>query len=242
MPSSGVRPGGRALAWAVHLFTAGGAVAGLLAITRIHAGDFRAAFFYMAAAVVIDGLDGFFARAVRVKERLPNFDGALLDNIVDYFNYVAVPAVFICESGLLTQPWSGVAASAMLLSSAYQFCRKDAKTEDHFFLGFPSYWNIVTLYLFLLGPAPPLLNLAILLGLSVMAFVPIPYVYPSRTAFARQLTLTLTGLWAIVLLFALARYPEGHRTPAWLSLGYVGYYLMLSASLAWTKRQARKRP
>jgi phosphatidylglycerophosphate synthase len=136
-------------AWGVHLFTASGAVAGLLACDRIAANDFRGAFILMAIAIVIDSADGTLARLVKVRGRIPFFDGALLDNIVDYFNYVAVPLFLMLRAGLLPRNALGFfAASLAILASAYGFSRDDAKTADHYFLGFPSYWNLVALYLF----------------------------------------------------------------------------------------------
>ena len=82
----------------------------------------------------------------------------------------------------------------MLLSSAYGFNRDDAKTSDHFFTGFPSYWNIVVFYL-LVDAASPDVNAAILLAFAVLVFVPIRYLYPSRTAQWRPVTKGLGVVW-----------------------------------------------
>ena len=112
-------------AWGVHLFTASGAVAGLLALDRIAANDFRGAFILMAIAIVIDSADGTLARLVKVRERIPFFDGALLDNIVDYFNYVAVPLFLMLRAGLLphTAPRLLSPPRFAILASAYGFSR-----------------------------------------------------------------------------------------------------------------------
>src|SRR5271155_4135706 len=88
-------------AWGVHLFTAAGAIAGLFALDRIAATDFRGAFIWMAVAIIIDSAAGTLARLVNVHDRIPIFDGALLDNIVDYLNYVAVPLFLMLRAGLL---------------------------------------------------------------------------------------------------------------------------------------------
>ena len=145
----------RAAAWAVHAFTASGAVMGLAALQATAAGDYRAAFLWMIAATAVDGVDGWLARLARVGERAPGVDGGRLDDIVDYLTYVVAPAFLLARSGLL--PGLGwPAAAAMLLSSAYGFSRVDSKTPDHFFTGFPSYWNIVALYLYVLGLSPAL--------------------------------------------------------------------------------------
>src|SRR5438309_4492921 len=131
-----------ALAWLVHLYTALGAVVGFFSILDIEQGAFRDTFFLMGLAVVIDATDGTLARATRVKELIPWFDGDRLEDIIDYANYVIVPCWFFIHASLLPAEDGLWLASLPLLASAYGFCQKQAKTSDNFFLGFPSYWNI----------------------------------------------------------------------------------------------------
>ena len=107
-----------------------------------------------------------------MSQRLPWFNGAKLDDIVDYLTYVFVPAVFVWRSLLVPDGWAVPVTSAMLLSSAYGFSRDDAKTSDHFFTGFPSYWNLVVFYLFLMHESQ-VANAIVLLVLAVLVFVPI---------------------------------------------------------------------
>jgi len=164
-------------AWLAHLYTGSGAVLALLAAADIFEHDYRTAFFWLYLQVVVDATDGVLARALRVKERLPWFNGAKLDDIVDYLCYVFVPALFVWRSLLVPDQWTTLVASAMLLSSAYGFNREDAKTTDHFFLGFPSYWNIAVFYLHV-ARWPAEVNMAILLALAVLVFVPVKYLYP----------------------------------------------------------------
>jgi phosphatidylcholine synthase len=136
------------LAWAVHAYTASGALIGLLAIKLAAEHRFRGSFIMMAVATAVDSSDGVLARALEVKTRIPNFDGALLDNIVDYLTYVVAPAyLMLCAGVLPAGIWGYTVAAAILLSSAYGFCQTNAKTPDHYFLGFPSYWNLVAFYL-----------------------------------------------------------------------------------------------
>src|SRR5699024_10216730 len=117
-----------------------------------YAGEVVTVLWLFLVAMLIDGTDGFLARLVRVKEVLPGFDGALLDNIVDYLTYAFAPMVLLWSAGLLPDGWlGGVVAAVPLLASCVQFSRADAKTEDHFFLGFPSYWNVAAFYLVVLG-------------------------------------------------------------------------------------------
>src|SRR3712207_4302613 len=151
----------------------------------------------MLAPLLIDSTDGLLARRFRVKELLPSFDGGLLDNIVDYLTYVLAPILLLWTIGYLPSGALGVVLAALpLLASSYQFCRVDAKTgddaeTDHFFLGFPSYWNVVAFYVIVFDLGAGAVSVILLLC-SLLVFVPIRYVYPSRTMALRKLTLTLT--------------------------------------------------
>ena len=217
-------------AWSVHLFTATGAVWGLMALIAVMQHQWQAAFFWMGAAVVVDSVDGTLARRFEVKGMLPDFDGALLDNIIDYLTYALIPALFVYESGLVPDAFALFTAVIMVLTSAYQFCQADAKTEDNFFKGFPSYWNIVVLYLFLLQTTA-WINLAILLLCAILVFVPTKYAYPSRMSRFQKPTLLLTVLWAIAMLTALWQYPDLSWL-ARLSSLYIIYYIGISQYLS----------
>ena len=217
-------------AWCVHLLTAAGAVVGLMAIIAIARHQWLLAFAWMAVTLAIDSVDGMCARACRVKEVLPHFDGALLDNIVDYFTYVIVPASFLYETHSVPTGFNLVSAMLILLASAYQFCQIDAKTKDHCFKGFPSYWNVVAFYLFMLD-WPEWVNLAIIAALAIGVFLPVKYLYPSRTRLFRPLNMVLTALWGGALVAAMFRYPNGHRALVYISLAYIGYYFAMSALL-----------
>ncbi len=217
-------------AWAVHVFTASGVAWGFLALLAISRQQWMAALAWMGLAMLVDAADGTLARRLRVAQALPGFDGALLDNITDYFTYAVVPAWFVFQAGLLPPAAALAGALVILLTSAYQFAQADARTDDHFFKGFPSYWNVVAFYFFVLG-ANPWLNLALLLGLSLVVFVPIKYVYHARTAAYRRLTLALSLVWAGMVVAIGARHPE---VPQWLvggSLLYVLYYAGISLYL-----------
>jgi phosphatidylcholine synthase len=216
-----------ALAWLAHLYTAASAVLALLATIAIFEYRFREAFFWLGLAIMVDASDGVLARAVRVKERLPWFNGAKLDDIVDYLTYVFVPALFVWRSLLVPASWTIPIASAMLLSSGYGFNREDAKTSDHFFTGFPSYWNIVVFYLFVMH-ASQVFNAAILLILAVFVFVPIRYLYPSRTPQWRFVTIALGLVWGVTLLVMLWELPAVSPLLLWGSLLFPAYYVVLS--------------
>jgi phosphatidylcholine synthase len=218
------------MAWFAHLYTGCGAIAAFLAATGIVDTDYRRAFLWLYVQVAIDATDGIVARALRVKQHLPWFDGAKLDDIVDYLSYVFIPALIVWHAGLVPRAWSMPVAAAMLLSSAYGFNRIDAKTEDNFFLGFPSYWNIVALYLFI-AEWPPHVNAAILVALAVLVFVPLRYVYPSRGVAFQTLTLFLGAVWAVLLLVMVWQLPAVSREVVFGSLVFPVYYLGLSVWL-----------
>jgi len=212
-----------ALAWGVHLYTALGAVLGFHAVIAVFAHDYRSAFFLLAAALAIDSSDGALARAVQVKQVLPWFDGELLDNIVDYLCYVVVPAAVLVQPGILP-PFAGIPAVLVLLSSAYGFCRTDAKgIIDHYFQGFPSYWNVMVFYFVALSTHPVVNLITVLCGV-VLVFAPLRWLYPSRMERMRAPTIALGVLWAVLGLIILAQMPEHSRTLAWVSLFYPAYY------------------
>src|SRR5512133_3427578 len=194
-------------AYGVHLFTATGAVWGLLGILAIFDGNYKLMIIYMIIAMLVDGFDGMLARWADVKKYASGVDGALMDNILDYINYVLVPVIFLIKAeNLLPEPVKLFTACAILLTSAYQFTQTDAKTDDHHFKGFPSYWNVAALYMLLMN-LPPWVNFGFLMLFNVLVFVPIKYIYPSRNSYLRQLTLGLTYLYGAIGIWGLMLYP-----------------------------------
>ncbi len=217
----------RILAWSVHLFTATGAIWGFLAILAIQQHNWKAAIAWMILAMFVDGFDGMLARHFETPRLATSIDGALLDNILDYLNYVVVPVLFLWEANFLPAGSKLWVAIAILLSSAYQFTQIDAKTEDHYFKGFPCYWNVMVIYMLVLQ-LPDWVNLAFTIFFVILIFVPVKYLYPSRTSFLRPLTLALTFVWAILGVYGLVLYPN---VPKWLvqtSFVYIGYYVLAS--------------
>jgi phosphatidylcholine synthase len=226
------------LAWSVHAYTALGAVAAFAGALAVIAGDYRAAFLWMVAATLIDATDGVFARLARVKQTLPGFDGARLDDIVDYLTYVFLPLLLLYHAGDLPRGSAGFfTAAAVLLSSAYGFASVDAKTDDYFFTGFPSYWNIVALYAHVAGLAPAA-NAVVLLVFVALVFVRVGYVYPSRTPVLRGVTVVLGVVWGLMVVAIVLALPA---VPRWLWIGslfFPVYYLMLSVALHVRGRKA----
>lgn len=225
----------RALAWSVHFYTAFGAALALAALERTARGEARDAFLLMAAALVVDATDGTLARAARVKQVLPEFDGGRLDDIVDYVNYTLVPVFFALEFRLFPDGAAPWVAGAVVMASAYGFCRLTAKTPDFFFTGFPSYWNVAVFYLYALR-TPPAANAALMVLLAVLVFVPIAYLYPSRNPFLRPLTLALGAVWGALMIVLLLDLPHPPRRLVVASLAYPAYYFALSLYLHCTRR------
>jgi phosphatidylcholine synthase len=224
---------------AVHVYTASGSVLGLLIVLAAFDGDAVAALWLGLVALIVDGTDGMLARRLRVKETIPWFDGARLDDIVDYLTYAFAPVVLLWTTGSLPGGAVGwVVAALPLLASSYQFCRVDAKTEDHAFLGFPSYWNVVAFYAVVLDLSSAVVA-TVLVVCSVLVFVPVRYLYPSRTAALRGLSLVLTAVWLVTYAVLLVQVPDPAPVVVALSLAYLVYYVAVSLWL--TARAARRR-
>jgi len=220
----------KALAWSVHFFTASGAVWGFLTMLAIFEQNWRAVIGWMIIAMFVDGFDGMLARWFHVKEYAKGVDGALMDNIIDYLNYVVVAALILIKApNLMPAGFEMVAAFSILLTSAYQFTQVDAKTDEQsfFFKGFPSVWNFLVIYMMLLG-LNPWINLAILVICNVLVFVPIKYIYPTRNTRLRRLTLGLTYVYGAIGVWGLLQYPSVPQWVVWISLAYAVYYALLS--------------
>jgi phosphatidylcholine synthase len=221
-------------AWCVHLFTASAACIGVFTLAKIYQHEYIFALWLMAITVFIDAVDGSLARLVRIKYILPKIDGALLDNIVDFVNYVITPCFFLLvKPDMLPQEYSIIIISAITITSAYQFCQADAKTPDHFFKGFPCYWNIAVFYMFILNTSMNF-NAFLLSLFCVLIFVPVKYVYPSRLDYltdSKILKLLMhccSTLYGISSACLLIYYPQINNIWLCLSLGYIGMYLFLS--------------
>ena len=224
---------------AVHLYTASGSVLGLLIVLAAFEGEVETALWLGLATLFVDGTDGMLARRFRVKETIPWFDGARLDDIVDYLTYVFAPVVLLWTTGHLPDGALGwILAALPLLASCYQFCRVDAKTSDHFFLGFPSYWNVVAFYVIVLDLSH-LVTGGTIAVLTVLVFVPIRYLYPSRMRALQGLTITLTAVWAITYAVLVVQLPDPNPFVVAASLAYLVYYFGLSIWM--TARGARAR-
>jgi phosphatidylcholine synthase len=237
MQDAGQPGGARTRAWLVHAYTASGAVLAFIGAWAVLHGNDRLALASMFAATLVDATDGMLARAARVKQVLPDVDGGRIDDIVDYITFVFLPMMLLDAAGGLYTWTAFPVIAVVLLSSMYGFVAPDAKTADYFFTGFPSYWNIVVLYL-LLFRVPPGANAVILLVLSALIFVRIGWIYPSRTPTLQRLTLALGAVWTLAIGVIVLGWPS---PPRWIAIGsllFPVYYIVLSLVLH-TRRAAR---
>ncbi|WP_208347394.1 CDP-alcohol phosphatidyltransferase family protein [Pseudaestuariivita rosea] len=185
----------------VHLFTATGAVFAMLALIAAVEEDWSMMFLWLVVALVVDGIDGPLARRYHVKSHAPEFDGVLLDLIIDYLTYVFIPAYALFKSGLLTG-WPGwFALIVITFASAMYFADTRMKTKDNSFAGFPGCWNMVVIVLFTTQPGD-LIVLGIVTVLAIAMFVPWKFIHPVRTLRWRPLSLTMMILWTICAVWA----------------------------------------
>ncbi|MCH2187300.1 CDP-diacylglycerol O-phosphatidyltransferase [Myxococcota bacterium] len=175
-PTSPRNSSRRLLAYSVHVLTASGAVFGVLALLALLQGNLRYATVYLLITLAIDSVDGSIARRVGVTTHAPGIDGRRMDDIVDFLNFVIVPVVFMVQAGSLPSVFWVIPP---VVASAFGFSRRDAKTDDDFFLGWPSYWNVLAFYLWLLDLSPAIGALWVA-GLSIAIFIPWKYIYPSK--------------------------------------------------------------
>lgn len=230
----------KVLAWGVHLYTATGLIlAAGMAVLIVRGGDesLRTALLLMVLATFVDSTDGWLARRARVQKVLPGFDGRRLDDIVDFHTYTSLPLLLVWRAHLLPTELEWLLLLP-LLASAYGFSQVNAKTADGYFLGFPSYWNVVSFYLYLLRP-PYWLSIIIIVLLSLLTFVPTRYLYPSSRAPFSRLTAALAAFWAVMCLLILTGAAGDSRWPVLLSFSFPAYYLLTSWALTihfWRRR------
>lgn len=180
----------------VHLLTATGAVFAMLAMLAAVNENWSLMFLWLVVAFAVDGIDGPLARKYDVKTHAPEFDGVLLDLIIDYLTYVFIPAYALFKSGLLPG-WTGwFAIIAITFASAMYFADTRMKTKDNSFSGFPGCWNMLVIVLFALEP-----NFWVITGLvavlAVAMFLPLKFIHPTRTKRWRVVSLPMAAAWTL---------------------------------------------
>ncbi len=229
-----------ALAYGVHLFTTIGLLFAIIATWCISQGVqkdpiwLQLFFVFMTLCVFIDAVDGTLARKFEVKKYTPYIDGGLLDNMIDYITFAFLPGYFILVSDVIASSFLSIISVAFIIVSAsYQFCRTDAKIlgSDHFFVGFPSYWNIVVAYLYW-WHAADWISFLVIVSLSILSFIPIKWVYPSRTKKWLKITAPLMLVYSVTIFYEII---FNFATPdEWfMNFSYFifAYYVLLSLYL-----------
>ena len=228
-------------AYCVHLYTASGVVFVFLSAAELcsDAPDVRWVFAWLILTVLIDATDGPLARWVDVKRHAPRIDGRTIDDLVDYLTYTFIPLLLIWRMGWLPS-WgddartAGVWVVPAMIASLFGFANQGAKQEaEGFFLGFPSYWNVVAFYVgWSQRYVPSWVWVPVLLGLAGLTVAPVRFIYPNLAPkWLRPATVLGAGVWGILLLACLPSYPA---SPGWLvglSLIYPVFYLGASIRL-----------
>ncbi|MCB0706284.1 MAG: hypothetical protein KDC34_13290 [Saprospiraceae bacterium] len=231
-------PIARIFAWSVHIFTATGLLAGFMAILAIVDHEWQEAAYWLLAALLIDGVDGTFARMARVREVLPNVDGKSIDYVIDFANYAIIPAFFLYESNLIFIPWNEIAVGLILLVSALYYGLDGMVSEDQYFVGFPVMWNMVVLFQVFVFQVGSALNFSLVVLFAILHFVPVKFAYPSQNKHSKVPTILVTIFFIASLLAAIYYYPT---PPVWckiLAVLTVAYYAGLAVYDTFFRKQA----
>lgn len=216
-------------ALSVHLLTATGAVFAMLAMLAAVDHEWSLMYLWLVVAFVVDGIDGPLARKFEVGKYAAQFDGVLLDLIIDYLTYVFIPAFALFKSGLLPG-WTGwICIIVITFASAMYFADTRMKTREKSFAGFPACWNMVVLVLFVIEP-----NfweiLAIVVVIAASMFTRLEFVHPVRTKRWRMLTLPLAIAWTFFAGLA-AWHDFDPGLPVIAALGVTSAYLLVAGIL-----------
>ena len=214
----------RALAWGVHLFTASGAIAVFMALLAASSGDLRQAMFWLFIAQVIDGVDGTLARRFRVTEVLPYMSGKNIDYVIDFAAYAIVPAYMLYQSGVIAGGWNLACAFLILLVSAIYYGKEGMVAEEEYFVGFPVLWNVAAFYLLFVFQWGHWANVAAVLALCVLHFVPLRFPYPSRARRWRWPTLGVTAAAFLAATGILYAAPETQPALNGVAIAALCYY------------------
>jgi phosphatidylcholine synthase len=210
-------------AFCVHLLTASGSFLAFLGVVAAAEHRFVDMFWWLGLALLVDGIDGPIARRVKVREVLPNWSGDTLDNIIDYVTYVLLPAFALYQSGMIGEPWSFVAAGAIVVSSAIYYADTGMKTDEYFFSGFPVVWNMVIFTLFVIDATATTAMIVVSISV-ILTFLPINFLHPVRVKRLRPLNLGICLIWCALGGYSLLLH---FQSPDWVVCGVVisGLYL-----------------
>lgn len=185
------------LAFSVHLFTASGAGLALLALVAATAGDWQLMFGWLGLALLVDGLDGPLARMVDTKRNAANWDGVILDMVIDFLTYVFIPAYALIHTALLPPGWGLAAALLIALTGVMYFADVRMKSADNCFVGFPAVWQM-PLLVFLTFSPPAWATMSIIVILALAQFTWLKFIHPVRTERWRAFNLPVTLVWVVL--------------------------------------------
>lgn len=217
------------LAWSVHIFTASGLLAGFLAILAINAKNWRAAMAWLLIALVIDGIDGTFARKFKTAEVLPFINGKTMDSIIDFATYAIIPAYFFYMAELVYPAWNLPLTFLILLVSVIYYGIEGMVSDDFYFIGFPVMWNVVVFFLIFVFSLNQLGNAAIIVIFSALHFLPIKFAYPSRATRFKKLTIVFTIIILLLMPLIVWFYPNVPTWLKWTATGSLAYFGILAA-------------
>ena len=185
--------------YALHVMTASGAAAGLLALQAVIDNNVRGALLWLLVCQVLDGLDGPIARKIDVVFNAPRVDGYVLDLIVDYVTCVVVPVALLVRLNMLPAEFQTLIAAMILLLSALWFARTDIETEDHWFNGFPAVWNLAVPTFLIFDLSKQQVAVAtVLLAVSQLTNIKFPHLV--RVVKWRKVTLPFGIIYTLTLL------------------------------------------
>jgi len=216
-------------AFCVHAFTASGAAIAFLSLTAAIEHQMGLAFAWLGLALVVDGIDGTFARAWAVKTYAPQLSGDVLDLVVDYVTYVFVPAVILLMSGIYPHWLLAIQGAIIVLSAALYFASNTMKTNDYWFRGFPAVWNLVVFLLLVFNP-PAIIGTLGVIGLALAQASNFTFVHPVRVKMLRPLTLTLLAMWSIAGIIAIYEDMTVDPITQWV-LGMIAFYFLALGAL-----------
>ncbi|WP_188678391.1 CDP-alcohol phosphatidyltransferase family protein [Neptunicoccus cionae] len=216
-------------ALSVHLFTATGAVFAMLAMLAAAQSQWDLMFLWLVVAFVVDGIDGPLARKYDVKTHAPQYDGLILDLIIDYLTYIFIPAFALFQSGLLPD-WTGwICILVITFTSALYMVDTRMKTKDNSFSGFPATWNMLILVIFATEPNF-WVTLFLVVACAITMFTPLKFIHPVRTERWRWLSLPVALVWTAAA--AMAAWVDFHPGPGViLVLAATSIYLLVAGIL-----------
>ncbi len=212
-----------------------------MAILAINIKDWRAAMAWLFVALIIDGVDGTFARKFKTSEILPYINGKTMDYIIDFATYAIIPAYFFYMAELVYPAWNLPLTFLILLVSVIYYGKEGMVSDDYYFVGFPVMWNVVVFFLIFVFSLNEIGNAAIIIIFSILHFLPIKFAYPSRATRLKTLTLIFTVIILLIMPVIVWFYPNVPAWIKWMAVGclvYSGFLAVVDTFGLWkTKEQ-----